>query len=42
MKKYEEKTGMGGLLNTSFNLHGEPICASPEDSIKTFLNPFWK
>ena len=38
MKKYEEKTGMGGLLNTSFNLHGEPICASPEDSIKTFLN----
>jgi len=38
IKKYEEKTGMGGLLNTSFNLHGEPICASPEDSIKTFLN----
>ncbi len=38
MKKYEEKTGMGGMLNTSFNLHGEPVCASPEDSIKTFLN----
>ena len=38
MKKFEEKTGMGGMLNTSFNLHGEPICASPEDSIKTFLN----
>jgi len=38
IKKYEEKTGMGGLLNTSFNLHSEPICASPEDSIKTFLN----
>ena len=38
IKKYESKTGMGGLLNTSFNLHGEPICSSPEDSIKTFLN----
>ncbi len=38
MKKYEEKTGMGGLLNTSFNLHGEPVCNSPQDSINTFLN----
>lgn len=38
MKKYEEKTGMGGMLNTSFNLHGKPICASPEDGIKTFLS----
>ena len=38
IKKYEKKTGIGGLLNTSFNLHGEPICEGPEDSIKTFLN----
>ncbi len=29
---------MGGLLNTLFNLHSEPICNSPEDSINTFLN----
>lgn len=35
---YEKETGMGGLLNTSFNLHGEPICCTPQDSIKTFLN----
>ena len=35
---YESKTGVGGLVNTSFNLHGEPICESPKDSIKTFLN----
>ncbi len=38
LKVFEQKTGMGGLLNTSFNLHGEPICCSPEDCIKTFLN----
>lgn len=38
LKKFEKKTGIGGVLNTSFNLHGEPICASPEDSIRTFLN----
>ncbi len=35
---FKEKTGIGGVLNTSFNLHGEPICCSPIDSIKTFLN----
>jgi carbamoyltransferase len=38
IKKYEEKTGMGGLLNTSLNLHGEPICNTPEDSLKTLFN----
>lgn len=38
IKKYKEKTGMGGILNTSLNLHGEPICTTPEDSIYTFLN----
>jgi carbamoyltransferase len=24
------------LLNTSFNLRGEPIVASPQDALKTF------
>jgi carbamoyltransferase len=38
VKAFEQKTGIGGLLNTSFNLHGEPICCSPQESIKTFLN----
>jgi carbamoyltransferase len=38
LKEYERRTGMGGLLNTSFNLHGEPICCSPRDSIKTLTN----
>ncbi len=35
---YERLTGMGGFLNTSFNLHGDPIVNSPEDAIYTFLN----
>nr|WP_321404160.1 carbamoyltransferase C-terminal domain-containing protein [uncultured Desulfobacter sp.] len=28
-------TGIGGVLNTSFNLHGEPNVCSPEDAIHT-------
>jgi carbamoyltransferase len=38
LKKFEEKTGIGGLLNTSLNLHGEPITTKPEEAINTFLN----
>jgi len=34
---FKERTGMGVVLNTSFNLHGEPIVESPEDAISTFL-----
>ena len=30
----EQKTGRGGLVNTAFNLHGEPIVYSPEDAIR--------
>ncbi len=29
--------GQPALINTSFNLHGEPIVHSPEDAVKTFL-----
>ena len=29
-------TGVGCVLNTSFNLHGEPIVATPADAISTF------
>jgi carbamoyltransferase len=30
-------TGIGAVLNTSFNLHGEPMVASPEDALSTFV-----
>ncbi|MCL5432630.1 MAG: hypothetical protein M1524_00750 [Patescibacteria group bacterium] len=38
IKEFEALTGTGGLLNTSFNLHGEPIVCSPSDALITFKN----
>lgn len=32
---FKARTGVGGLLNTSFNLHGEPIVCAPADAIST-------
>lgn len=34
---FEQATGRGGLLNTSFNLHGEPIVYTPKDAVDVFL-----
>jgi carbamoyltransferase len=36
IKKFFELTGTPVLLNTSFNLAGEPIVCSPYDAIRTF------
>lgn len=36
IKKFEEKTGIGGVLNTSFNLHGEPIVCRPKEAVESF------
>ncbi len=38
IKAFERKTGLGAVLNTSFNMHGEPIVCSPADALKTFRN----
>jgi len=38
LKSFESKTGIGGVLNTSFNIHGYPIVHSPEIAISTFKN----
>jgi len=38
LKTFEEITGVGGVLNTSFNLHGCPIVGTPEIAIKTLEN----
>ena len=37
IESFRKKTGVGGVLNTSFNLHGDPIVCSPEDAILTFI-----
>jgi len=36
VEKFGEATGVPVLLNTSFNLRGEPIVASPSDAFNTF------
>jgi len=38
LKSFEAKTGIGAVLNTSFNLHGNPIVWNPEIAIDTFNN----
>lgn len=37
IKKFEESCGVPLLLNTSFNLKGEPIVNSPSDAFNTFI-----
>lgn len=32
--RFERRTGRGGVLNTSFNLHGEPIVMTSADAIR--------
>jgi len=34
---FKEKTGYGIVVNTSFNVRGEPIVCSPEDAYKCFM-----
>jgi carbamoyltransferase len=36
IKEFEGITGIPVVMNTSFNLNGEPIVCSPEDAIRTF------
>jgi carbamoyltransferase len=35
--KFREKTDFGVIVNTSFNVRGEPIVCSPEDAYKCFM-----
>ncbi len=38
IKTFEKRTGTPILLNTSFNVAGEPIVETPEDAIRCFLS----
>jgi carbamoyltransferase len=37
LKAFETRTGCGVLVNTSFNVRGEPIVGSPEDAYRCFM-----
>ncbi|EAQ98911.1 carbamoyltransferase family protein [Congregibacter litoralis] len=37
LKEYENLSGISSLINTSFNMHEEPIVRSPADAIRAFL-----
>ena len=37
VSRFKEKTGCSVLVNTSFNVRGEPIVCSPEDAYRCFM-----
>jgi carbamoyltransferase len=37
LEAFERKTGCGMLINTSFNVRGEPIVCSPDDAYRCFM-----
>jgi carbamoyltransferase len=37
MKRFETRTGCPVMINTSFNVRGEPIVCTPEDAYRCFL-----
>jgi carbamoyltransferase len=38
IKAFEERTGVPVVMNTSFNLRGEPMVCAPTDAIRTFYS----
>jgi carbamoyltransferase len=38
LAEYEKLSGLSSLINTSFNMHEEPIVRTPEDAIRAFLD----
>jgi len=37
VEAYRRKTGVPSVINTSFNMHEEPIVRSPDDAVRAFL-----
>lgn len=38
LEQWERATGVGVLVNTSFNVRGEPVVGSPDDAYRCFVN----
>jgi carbamoyltransferase len=38
LERFETATGCGVLVNTSFNVRGEPIVCTPDDAYRCFVN----
>ena len=38
LKEVKKRTGIPILINTSFNIKGEPIVETPNDALQAFLN----
>ncbi len=38
LSAFQKRTGCGVIINTSFNVRGEPIVESPKDALNCFLN----
>lgn len=37
LQKFKERTGYGVIVNTSFNVRGEPIVCTPDDAYRCFM-----
>ena len=37
MRRFKELTGCGVIINTSFNIRGEPIVRTPEEAYNCFM-----
>jgi carbamoyltransferase len=37
LEEYRALTGVGSVVNTSFNMHEEPIVCTPEDAVRSFV-----
>ena len=37
LEEYRALTGIGTVVNTSFNMHEEPIVCTPEDAVRSFV-----
>jgi carbamoyltransferase len=38
LRRFEQKTGCPVLVNTSFNVRGEPVVCTPDDAYRCFMN----